>query len=1058
MAIIDEPITLFGGYVENASINAGYGADNSTCQITLVYDGDGPKRTSSPADNFAALGTAIGFKVGDTEFGGILQRYSNKRDLGGYRWDLVLESPAKLLDGIQIILDGFQGTLYTGMNPVTPSVDGEFTNQINNIWNPFAVRENYDHGGIFGGSDINSAGFPAIDALTLIEEISQGDHPFGGKAVFGESEYEVDLTELIDAIERMPDYDKIRIKGPVQSLNSIIQELCDLIGYDYIVTIKPKTGDLENGEITNPVIYIKMIDKTSPPDPGAIESIITMYESQDKLISADVGKELSDAVTQKMLLGGPATRYYPATTAVQIWGKTKDLIPQYVDYIVLEDGRSYTCDETEMRCAMGSFETWILYHLIKQYKGQLNPVISAIATTLFSVCRIDSYTITKIVNGEIQMNQLIDTTSKVWDERTKLYNGETVRERLGYIHSAIEAAGREYYGKKYFVPLPLEAGGLANNLKWVTDDQEYISSWEIADSAYTEELGFSDVSFYDADGKLRPVAVWDFDPDKGDYSAIAGNYCLGFGGIASVINVEKDIYWSPTFIGNTAPYAVVDIPGVNYFDQYATLENGLYWLLNIELGIGLTQLQRIAGCGSDGVTLNFPIAPKRVSPYLIGVPQQSSRYSWGPWWDWNALNGKAEVVIDTTLNPETYGSYTTTDEVGAALCRVMNAEVTGVESGFVELAGLPIGNIGDRFAVSGPYVTNIDVSIGLDGVKTGYKFNTWTPQFGKMAKYNADRIARINKATIKFLQEQRSLLQKPAFKQPKYDMPIRKVRDMPHMGFMSGLFGIFQRGATRNINIQGQHPNAVMGPLSKDYTDSYGCTNEQLMTPVSVKRTLPDTNEDKPALIKPVQNATSGGWFESGHAGPTAKDLNPYFYHSETDFQLAVHGDVQPTSLDIQENANDIEEVRTMGFRGPMLYSAWGYNLDGTASPAKGTSGADLYAFPDDIGIDRSLWKTGPIDLKWDEERQVYSGGPDFAEGILTSDITAPADPFSPTEFTFSVYRTKNWDNTKAETITCQNRDPSLSLTNVTGMIYVAAIRINYEWRAFWIGCPEGLP
>jgi hypothetical protein len=1055
MAVIDEPITLFGGYVESASVNVGYGADSSTCQLTLVYDGDGPNRTISPEDNFPELGSVVGFKVGGLEFAGVLQRYTNKRSTDGYRWDIVLESPAKLLDGIQIILDGFQGTAFTGANPYNPGADTDFTNQINNIWNPFAVRENYDYGGIFGGSDVNSNGFPGIDALTLIEEISRGEHDFGGKAVFGESEFEVDLTELKDAIMRMANYNLFRIKGPVQSLNAIIQECCDLICYDYIVTIKPKTGSIENGLITNPVIKVKMIDKTSPPDPNAIQSIVTMYERQDKLVSADVGKELSDAVTQRMVIGGPATRYYTTSTATQVWGKTKDLVPQYVDYIVLDDGSQYTCEEMEVRCAMGSFETWILYHLIKQYKGQLNPIIAQVAPTLFSVIRIDSYTIGRIINGNCQMNELIDTTSKVWDERSKLFNGQTIRERLGLIHSAVENAGREYYGKKWFVPLPVEAGGIANNIKFITDDQEYITSWDIADSAYSEDIGFSDVSFYDSDGKLKAVAVWDYKPATGDYTSISSCYCLGAGGIATCINVDKDLYWAPSIISGVVPCACIDIPDVCEHDQYTTMENGLYWLLNIELGIGLNRLQRLAGFGSDGVFLNFPIAPARMTPLLFGIPQQSSRYSWGPWWAWNSLKGKAEVVIETSLSPETYGGYVNTNEVGHALCAVMNAEVTGVESGYVELADLPIGNIGDRFAASGPYVTNIDVAIGTDGVKTNYKFNTWTPQWGKLAKYNADRLAKINRSTIKFLQEQRNLFQKPAFRQPRFDLPIQKVRVMPQLGFMAGLFGIFTRGTNRNLTVQGQHPNTAMGPMSQNYGNSYGCTNEQLMTPVAVKRTLTDTNDDKPSVIKPTQNSTSSARFDSGHAGPTSKDLNPYFTHAETDFQLAVHGEDKQSSLDIQENRGNIEEVRVMGFKGPMLYSAWGYDLDGTTVPAKGDTGEDMYEFDEDTGTDRSLWKTGPVDFKWDDERKVWSGGPDFAEGILTSNITAPADPHNPTEFTFRVYRTSDWDDTKNETITCKNRDPSLSLTNVTGMIYVMAIRINYEWRAFWIGCPD---
>jgi len=1055
-----EAIKLFDGFVESASLSVGYGADNSSCQISLVYEGDGPKRTQDFEDNFPKLGTVVGFKVGACEFAGIFQRFTHKRSLDGYRYDVILESPAKLLDGIQIILDGFQGTPFSGLNPTNPGADPTFDHQLNNIWNPFAVRENYDYGGLYGSSNVNSAGFPGLDALRLIEEISQGMYAFGGPAVFGESTFEVDLSELIAVIGSMNNPGAFRIKGSVSSLNAIIQEACDLICYDYIVTIKPKSGPIVNGPLGACVIKIKMIDKTFPPDPGTVKNIVTQYERDEKLISADTGKELSDAVTQKLVIGGPATRYYQTGLGLQIWGKTRDLLPQYVDYVILEDGTPYPiADPFEVRCAMGSFDTWILYHLIKKYKNQLNPIVGRVGATLFSRVRLDNYTIQKIVQGDYKINDLIDTTSKVWDERAKLFNGLTIREYLGKIHSSIESAGREYYGRKFLVPLPVEPGGLANNIKFITEDQEYISSWEIADAAFSPFAGFSDVSFYDSEGKLKATAEWGFDPVNGDYSGMGDSYALSMTGIAGLINVEKDIYWAG-FSGFFAPCAVVELPEVNLYDGYTTDENGLYWLLNRELNIPLTALQILAGIGSDGVTLNFPIAPDRGRPLLFSIPQQSSRYSWGPWWDWNALNGKAEVIVETSLTPETYGGFAGCNEVGYAYARVMNAEIAGVESGMVELAELPFGNIGDRFAVSGPYVTGMDINIDIGGIKTGYKFNTWTPQYGKLAKYNADRIARINKATIRFLQDQRNLLTKGTFDKPKVDKPIRKLRPLPNMGFMAGLFGIFKKQPVGNnqkakkLNISGQHPNNVMGPVSQDYDASYGCTNEQLMSPIAVGKSLSTTQSNtKPSMT--AASAGKGGRFDRDHTGPTSKELNPYFYHSDTDFQIAVYNSGKPTSLDLQENKSKLTEIRTMGFRGPMLLSGWGYDLDSTPVPAKGTSGADRYAFIDDAATDRSLWKSGPLDVKWDSERKVWSTGPDIVVGILTSNITAPSSPSSPTTYTVSIYRTKDWDNTKAESITCTNRDPSLSVTNKSGKIFVGLIRVNYEWYAFWVGCPE---
>jgi hypothetical protein len=80
----------------------------------------------------------------------------------------------------------------------------------------------------------------------------------------------------------------------------------------------------------------------------------------------------------------------------------------------------------------------------------------------------------------------------------------------------------------------------------------------------------------------------------------------------------------------------------------------------------------------------------------------------------------------------------------------------------------------------------MDVSIdATGGVKTTYKFNTWTPNFGKLAKYNVDRIAKINKASWNFAQKNRSKVEKrpfPKFKFEKMDFSQEKKKLAPDVG------------------------------------------------------------------------------------------------------------------------------------------------------------------------------------------------------------------------------------------------------------------------------------
>ena len=75
------------------------------------------------------------------------------------------------------------------------------------------------------------------------------------------------------------------------------------------------------------------------------------------------------------------------------------------------------------------------------------------------------------------------------------------------------------------------------------------------------------------------------------------------------------------------------------------------------------------------------------------------------------------------------------------------------ESGSVVLAQFPQWKIGDRFISAGPYVTDMEVSVGANGSTVKYGFNTWTPQFGKLAQYNLDRIAQVRRNGIQAAKE-----------------------------------------------------------------------------------------------------------------------------------------------------------------------------------------------------------------------------------------------------------------------------------------------------------------
>ena len=132
------------------------------------------------------------------------------------------------------------------------------------------------------------------------------------------------------------------------------------------------------------------------------------------------------------------------------------------------------------------------------------------------------------------------------------------------------------------------------------------------------------------------------------------------------------------------------------------------------------------------------LAPAFYKPWYAGVPQQSNRFTWGPWG--SATNfGKAEVIFDTSFDPGQFGGIENMNR--AALAKIEGNTSAGAmltsESGSVTISGLPEYKMGSPlqlYNVSGfstndvpavgPYITDISLNIGTNGISTTYRMQT----------------------------------------------------------------------------------------------------------------------------------------------------------------------------------------------------------------------------------------------------------------------------------------------------------------------------------------------
>jgi len=212
------------------------------------------------------------------------------------------------------------------------------------------------------------------------------------------------------------------------------------------------------------------------------------------------------------------------------------------------------------------------------------------------------------------------------------------------------------------------------------------------------------------------------------------------------------------------------------------------------------------------------------------------------------------------------------------------------------------------------------------------------------------------------------------------------------------------------------------------------------------------------------------GMFFGNSPSPTSFDLDPYFtfatinndgsYNTNNDFRIAVKdgrstSTNQPTNINLKKQGIE-SNVRTMGLKGPMYYSGWGYDTKGLPVPnATGFYTSGEYKFHPKTSTLRKLWKTGPIDLRWHNKRKVWVGGPEVLEGFLMTDLVpAGTGNTTPTSAQMKVMRNAKLggklENAKPEFITVTNRDPSLS---ASVNAYIMVIDINDEWRPMWVEC-----
>ena len=1057
-----DTIPFLGGLVIDFATNIGWSGSASTCSINLIEETD----WNTPIV-FPEMGTPHQFKAGDFIFNGLLKSVTrNESASGGIKYSVNLESPNSLLDGAQVITDTYSVDLGQpsggrsnypyfnfGSNTDNPNLKNkDVFNLIPNICNVFKLYESAGHsfynpnrpGGRvttgFGQSWNNSQGMRWIDivwgiyyllggnvvktndindVLGIASQWGVGTYTgIGGGLYYGDYTYRIDFSGLEALSSTMGSGilpDDYRTNGPT-SIMGFIQDICQAASSDFFIELNDNLYDIK----------INVINRVSQPQLGTIESYVQYGKTLGTVSSAQVGEAWANNTMGKMVIGANQTRMYQSTDLKQIYGfftspgagakAAKQPIlaggvqnypgigsfPKFYVQIpqskYLPQGGIYICDEWELRFAGANKDSWEKFIAMWGPNKLPSPLVPPAAINVDAIAA-----------GLLLQPGFIDGGNKGAAKQSAAMLAKSVADKnnkqVDLIYSAVAQVYKEFYGKKFLVPIPF--------FETKFTDGEIVQEWEIAGAAYdfnnNSIINFvnpSDTNFYDTNGLKVGYVTYPYNIGQLDYRGVSqDNWAVEGNTVYVKAAIDTDVVWY-----NGMPHAVVTSPQVKYAPG-GFRNNRNYSDYDALIAASILDTNKFANMA--GVNANKPgdeiaragIAAAVHNPVYAAIPQKRTRHVYGPWIAVGGV-GKAEFEADTSLAPENFGSPGGMSTFGAARAAAGISYMDSDENGSVEIVGLPSYNIGTTLINNGPYISDINVSIGTDKITTRYSFKTWDVDFGKLTNYLQSSVVKSVKDGIKAAKNFRALFSTGAIGGATVNFSLdlldewnksdKKTKPQtPHKFLTGGVVDVngdtypfvFSESVDDNQVWRGEDTNtnwansAVGGfdALFAPFTTKYGT---EAGMPGFTNATATDT-EYKKGGPNALTSATLNPWLADG-----SEDSHS---NSENAFQFgitgATHG-AMPQNLSLGANkaaGTDVygSDMRTIGLRGPLVMTGWGYDVEGAPVPSQ--NGVDFDA---NMKKQYSTWKTGPVNLAWDEKHGTWTPPPQVILATMKDDMT----------------------------------------------------------------------
>ena len=985
-----QQITFMGASVRGYASSIGW--DNQVSQLTVSLVEDD---TRGDIINFPEIGTPVYFIHDNFYFAGLFQNGKATQDVQGCPlYEAVIVDPRELLDGVQLILNNYIG----GVN-------------LPNLINVYGYLENQS----YGSSQVNPSGMPWKNIIrALSNTINSNRGIFGGPVTYKGRTFQLDLSRL----PNIPSY--YRVGGDNISLSDFINDICQAGNCKYFVRL--------NGG----VIEVHTVSHQKEPVPGAITRFVSQTSGA---VSKNIGIELRNETVNKFVVGGAieqiyiqnsdsgASNDYEDDTIWPYWG-----LDRYGNAIlgrgfgddhyftldtrhlgIKEIGDYYTTNVGEMRAALEGKPVWEAFLVSSNYnkfkydeQGEYASVLSKVEDymqvtenpTIVPYDQLVSnqklfYRHDKVLNPhylkaskiriqfqniEKHLSQVLseaDTPEKI-ESALKNINPKLLskpffinrrdpqrdynEEVLDIIYQFVSGIAQEYYGKKFMVKIPFTYTLLESETNSLKTSQEptdagFVEESQWANAIQANLLPYYIDSFLTPENKIYPYVRYD-NAHLVDFSEVNPSD-IGFN--STVLNTE-DINLQKKNVSafvriaqkdrlvfldrNTlySPRLVIELPG-NVKQKVLTntpLQNTCMGLFMQMVADGQklsesvrVQIINILANSVGGEDLKFFTDGPAIMPTLAGVAIRSNIQNYGPWTSQGG-DGRTEFERDESLVPWNYNGYALMNLAGNAKVLDVSRQ-TFSESGDVEFPGFPTLNLGDLLTNGGPYITDIRVSGGTDGFKTTYSMRIWTPKFGKLAQANINRLLRIAKVQQDHRREFRRLntLKPPDISLNRFQNTIQKnlQKKIDQSSKKS-----FSQITAQIVKNEETGLGQVFCSVSDGVNNSKEADNVGSIT--------------MDGLFIPVSQIELSG-IPSMEAGS---------------------GDINSASLNPYSNTSYMRDNFPVSHRGPLVLTGWGYDIEDNPVPGSGGEFTENYKNRPD------LWKAGPVDLRWDDTRKVWTG------------------------------------------------------------------------------------